>query len=105
MTPRELRNIHSATRKHLFLYPQGDRSGLGKPKNISDFDDEERKLLMLHCGLENMSSICDYHERVYFGKFVTEHGNYCCDPFHKQNKRVKGMPYRKFYHEFFILNF
>ena len=23
---------HSATRKHLFLYPQGDRSGLRKPK-------------------------------------------------------------------------
>ena len=23
---------HSAARKHLFLYPQGDRSGLGKPK-------------------------------------------------------------------------
>ena len=23
---------HSATRKHLFLYPQGDRSDLGKPK-------------------------------------------------------------------------
>ena len=23
---------HSATRKHLFLYPQGDRSGLKKPK-------------------------------------------------------------------------
>ena len=23
---------HSATRKHLFPYPQGDRSGLGKPK-------------------------------------------------------------------------
>ena len=23
---------HSATRKHLFLYPQGDGSGLGKPK-------------------------------------------------------------------------
>ena len=23
---------HSATREHLFLYPQGDRSGLRKPK-------------------------------------------------------------------------
>ena len=23
---------HSATREHLFPYPQGDRSGLGKPK-------------------------------------------------------------------------
>ena len=23
---------HSAIRKHLFLYPQGDRSGLRKPK-------------------------------------------------------------------------
>ena len=23
---------HSATQKHLFLYPQGDRSGLRKPK-------------------------------------------------------------------------
>ena len=23
---------HSATRKHLFLYPQGDRLGLKKPK-------------------------------------------------------------------------
>ena len=26
---------HSATRKHLFLYPQGDRSGLRKPKSKS----------------------------------------------------------------------
>ena len=24
--------LHSATRKHLFLYPQGDRSGLRKSK-------------------------------------------------------------------------
>ena len=24
--------LHSATRKHLFLYAQGDRSGLRKPK-------------------------------------------------------------------------
>ena len=24
---------HSATRKHLFLFPQGDRSGQRKPKN------------------------------------------------------------------------
>ena len=31
-------------------------------KDISDFDDEKRKLLILHCGLENISSICDYHE-------------------------------------------
>ena len=23
---------HSSTRKHVFLYPQDDRSGLGKPK-------------------------------------------------------------------------
>ena len=48
-------------------------------KDISDFDDEKRKLLMLCCGLENISSMCDYHERVYFGKFVSEHGKYCCD--------------------------
>ena len=26
---------HSATRKHLFLYPQNDRSGLRNPKSIS----------------------------------------------------------------------
>ena len=26
---------HSATRKHLFLYPQGDRSGLRKPKKAT----------------------------------------------------------------------
>ena len=26
---------HSATRKHLFPYPQGDRSGLTKPKLAS----------------------------------------------------------------------
>ena len=31
-------------------------------KDISDFDDEKKKLLILHCGLENISSICDYHE-------------------------------------------
>ena len=34
-------------------------------KHISDFDDEKRKLLMLSCGLESISSICYYHERVY----------------------------------------
>ena len=27
---------HSATRKHLFLYPQGDRSGLRNPKIDKD---------------------------------------------------------------------
>ena len=31
-------------------------------KDVSNFDDEKRKLVMLHCGLENISSICDYHE-------------------------------------------
>ena len=35
-------------------------------KNISEFDDEKRKLLMLHCGLESISPICYYHERVYY---------------------------------------
>ena len=35
-------------------------------KDVSDSDDERRKLLMLYCGLENIWSICDYHERVYF---------------------------------------
>ena len=35
-------------------------------KDISDFDDERRKLSMLRCGLENKSSICNFHERVYF---------------------------------------
>ena len=39
-------------------------------KDVSDFDDEKRKLLMLHCGLENIWSICDYHERVYFVNHV-----------------------------------
>ena len=42
MTPKDLRNIHttqivttpqqSATKEHLFLYLQGDKSGLTKPK-------------------------------------------------------------------------
>ena len=31
-------------------------------KDISDFDDKKRKLSMLHCGLESISSICYYHE-------------------------------------------
>ena len=35
-------------------------------KDVSDFGDEKRKLLMQCCGLENIWSICDYHERVYF---------------------------------------
>ena len=36
-------------------------------KDVSDFGDEKRKLLMPRCcGLENIWSICDYHERVYF---------------------------------------
>ena len=35
-------------------------------KDISDFDDERRKLSMLRCGLENTSSICNFQERVYF---------------------------------------
>lgn len=61
-------------------------------KDISNFDDEKTKLLMLHCGLENILSICDYHEQVYFGKFVSEHGKYYFDPFNKHNKRVKGIP-------------
>ena len=60
-------------------------------KDISDFDDEEKKSLVLHCGFKNTSSTCHYHEQVYFGKFANEHGKYCCDPFNKHNKRVKGM--------------
>ena len=35
-------------------------------KDISDFYDEKRKLLMLHCGLESISPICYYHERVCY---------------------------------------
>ena len=38
--------------------------------DTSDFDDEKGKSLMLHCGLENISSICDYHEQVHFEKFL-----------------------------------
>ena len=39
-------------------------------KDISDFDDEKRKLLMLRCGLESISSICYYHEWVYYVNHV-----------------------------------
>ena len=39
-------------------------------KDISDSDDEKRKLLMVCCGLESISSICYYHERVYFVNHV-----------------------------------
>ena len=39
-------------------------------KDISDSDDEKRKLLMVYCGLESISSICYYHERVYFVNHV-----------------------------------
>ena len=52
-------------------------------KDISNFDDEKRKLLMLHYGLENILSIFGYHEQVYFGEFVSELGKYCCDPLNK----------------------
>ena len=34
-------------------------------KDISDLNDEKRKLLMLRCGLESISPICYYYERVY----------------------------------------
>ena len=34
-------------------------------KYISYFNDEKRKLLMLHFDLESISPICYYHERVY----------------------------------------
>ena len=39
-------------------------------KDISDFDDEKRKLLMLRCGLESISSICYYHEQVSYVSHV-----------------------------------
>ena len=39
-------------------------------KDISDSDDEKRKLLMVYCGLESISSICYYHEPVYFVNHV-----------------------------------
>ena len=39
-------------------------------KDISDSDDEKRKLLMVCCGLESISSISYYHERVYFVNHV-----------------------------------
>ena len=35
-------------------------------KDISDLNDEKRKLLMLRCGLESISPICYYHKRVYY---------------------------------------
>ena len=59
-------------------------------KIISDFDEEKKKLLSLRCGLNDIVTICDSHERAYFGKFVSEYGKYCCDPFNKHKKRVKG---------------
>ena len=39
-------------------------------QDISDSDDEKRKLLMVCCGLESISPICYYHERVYFVNHV-----------------------------------
>ena len=57
-------------------------------KDISDFDDEKRKLLMLCYGLGNISTICDYHEWVYYGKFVCKHGKYCCTSTIKEWKVV-----------------
>ena len=39
-------------------------------KDISDSDEEKKKLLMVCCGLESISSICYYHERVYFVNHV-----------------------------------
>ena len=39
-------------------------------KYISYFNDEKRKLLMLHCDLESVSLICYYHERVYYVNHV-----------------------------------
>ena len=39
-------------------------------KYISYFNDEKRKLLMLHCDLESISPICYYHERVYYVNHV-----------------------------------
>ena len=39
-------------------------------KDISDFDNKKRKLLMLRCGLKSISPICYYHERVYYVNHV-----------------------------------
>ena len=39
-------------------------------KDISDLNDEKRKLLMLRCGLESISPICYYHKRVYYVSHV-----------------------------------
>ena len=39
-------------------------------KYISYFNDEKRKLLMLHCDLESISPICYYHEQVYYVNHV-----------------------------------
>ena len=39
-------------------------------KDISDFYDEKRKLLMLRCGFESISPNCYYHERVCYVNHV-----------------------------------
>ena len=39
-------------------------------KYISYFNDEKRKLLMLHCDLESISPIRYNHERVYYVNHV-----------------------------------
>ena len=39
-------------------------------KDISDFYDEKRKLLMLRCSFESISPMCYYYERVCYVNHV-----------------------------------
>ena len=45
---------HNAPRKHLFLYPEGDRSGMGKPKIEKNI---EKNYLRKYCPIVNFREI------------------------------------------------
>ena len=54
---------------------------INSKRNIKNFDDEKKKLLKLWWNLEVIHSVCNYHEKVYLGRFVSDSGKFCCDPF------------------------
>ena len=58
-------------------------------KSFSEFTIDEKKLLILRCGVKSIDSVCRHHERMYLGQFVGKE-RFCCDPFNKHKKKVQG---------------
>ena len=74
-------------------------------KKIDNFDDAKKKLLTFWCNLEIIHSICNYHEKVYIGRFVSDRGKLWCDPFNRHLIKVRSDCFLYFIIVFYVFPF